>query len=182
MFSLTFTRSISSHAPAAAVGLTLIPNEFLKIRTLVAVAFTVWRKLKSGPVVGEGRVHNGHPVGVGGAMLMPLAVRFNRLCLSSPAVVVGTIRDASVNLTTKIRGNEVVDFIPAPNPASKRAAARRPLNKTRADFEVDWKRLSTRRTPVDYQAWRDQRETAGKYAMWEHGERMPSQMPNSLIR
>ena len=46
----------------------------------------------------------------------------------------------------------------------------------RADFEVAWQVFSARRSPADYQAWRDQRDwTARKYAMWEHGERLPSQ-------
>jgi hypothetical protein len=52
----------------------------------------------------------------------------------------------------------------------------------RADFEVNWKRFSARRTPADYQAWRDARDwTTRKYAMWERGERMPSQIPSSIM-
>jgi hypothetical protein len=36
---------------------------------------------------------------------------------------------------------------------------------------------------ADFQAWRDERDwTARKYAMWETGERMPSQKPSSLMR
>ena len=46
----------------------------------------------------------------------------------------------------------------------------------RADFEVAWQVFSARRSPADYQTWRDQRDwTARKYAMWERGERLPSQ-------
>jgi hypothetical protein len=36
---------------------------------------------------------------------------------------------------------------------------------------------------ADFQAWRDERDwTARKYAMWETGERMPSQKPGSACR
>src|SRR3984957_10981350 len=36
---------------------------------------------------------------------------------------------------------------------------------------------------ADFQAWRDERDwTARKYAIWETGERMPSQKPGSLMR
>jgi hypothetical protein len=42
--------------------------------------------------------------------------------------------------------------------------------------------FSAKRTEADYQAWRDQRDwTERKYAMWKRGERMPSQMPSSLM-
>jgi hypothetical protein len=50
------------------------------------------------------------------------------------------------------------------------------FDQARAVFEVEWQRFSVRRTPADYQAWRDQRDwTARKYAKWERGERFPSQ-------
>jgi hypothetical protein len=36
---------------------------------------------------------------------------------------------------------------------------------------------------ADFQAWRDQRDwTTRKYAMWQAGERLPSQKPSSLMR
>jgi hypothetical protein len=36
------------------------------------------------------------------------------------------------------------------------------------------------RTAADFQEWRDQRDwTARKYAMWEAGEQLPAQRPNS---
>ena len=50
------------------------------------------------------------------------------------------------------------------------------LDQARAAFEVVWRVFSARSWPADYQAWRDQRDwTARKYAMWERGERLPSQ-------
>jgi hypothetical protein len=43
-------------------------------------------------------------------------------------------------------------------------------------------RFLPKRTEADFQAWRDRRDWAErKYAMWERGERMPSQMANSLM-
>src|ERR1700736_8654 len=50
------------------------------------------------------------------------------------------------------------------------------FDDARADFAKAWQVFSARRTETDYQAWRDQRDwTAEKYAMWERGERFPSQ-------
>jgi hypothetical protein len=39
------------------------------------------------------------------------------------------------------------------------------------------------RTEADFQEWRHQRDwTARKYAMWERGEKMPLQRPNTMMR
>jgi hypothetical protein len=74
-------------------------------------------------------------------------------------------------------------FYPGSNPGEQTDSTAATFEQARADFEVDWRRFSARRTPADYQAWRDQRDwTARKYAMWERGERMPSQIPNSMMR
>jgi hypothetical protein len=43
--------------------------------------------------------------------------------------------------------------------------------------------LSSVRTEADFQAWRDQQEwTARKYAMWQAGEKLPSQKPSTLMK
>jgi hypothetical protein len=53
----------------------------------------------------------------------------------------------------------------------------------RAGFEEAWRIFSAKRTEADFQAWRDQRDrTAAKYAAWERREKLPSQMPGSLMR
>ena len=53
----------------------------------------------------------------------------------------------------------------------------------RREFESAWRVLSARRTEADYQAWREQRDwTTHKYAMWERGEKMPTQFPSSMMR
>jgi hypothetical protein len=44
-------------------------------------------------------------------------------------------------------------------------------------------RVPVGRTEADFQAWRDHRDcTARKYEMWARGEKLPSQMPNSMMR
>jgi len=43
--------------------------------------------------------------------------------------------------------------------------------------------LSSVRTEADFQAWRDQQEwTARKYAIWQAGEKLPSQKPTTLMK
>jgi hypothetical protein len=50
------------------------------------------------------------------------------------------------------------------------------------EFEGAWRRLQSAVTEADFQAWRDQRDwTAWKYAVWERGEKLPSQYPSSLM-
>jgi hypothetical protein len=55
-------------------------------------------------------------------------------------------------------------------------------DQARADFEAAWRVFLSNRTEADFQASRDARDwTAWKYAMWERGERLPSQNPNSMM-
>jgi hypothetical protein len=92
-------------------------------------------------------------------------------------------RDVSASRMTRIHGNGCAASIPGPTQASKWAGPRRPLSKpVRILRSSGDGSLPGARRP-DYQAWRDQRDwTARKYAMWERGERMPSQKSNSLMR
>jgi len=67
-------------------------------------------------------------------------------------------------------------FYPGSDPDEQRSGTAAAFDHARADFELAWQVFSARRSPADYQAWRDQRDwTARKYAMWERGERLPSQ-------
>ena len=67
-------------------------------------------------------------------------------------------------------------FYPGSEPGEQTAGTAETLDQARADFEVAWRRFSSRRTEADYQAWRDQRDwTARKYALWESGQRLPEQ-------
>ena len=57
------------------------------------------------------------------------------------------------------------------------------FDQARADFETAWQVFLSNRSESDFRAWRDQRDwTERKYVMWERGERMPTQKPNSLMR
>ncbi len=57
------------------------------------------------------------------------------------------------------------------------------FDRARADFEKAWRLFLSNRTEAVFQTWRDGRDwTERKYAMWERGERMPTQKPSSLMR
>jgi hypothetical protein len=74
-------------------------------------------------------------------------------------------------------------FYPGSDPGEYQYGTASDFNQARADFEAAWRVFSVKRTEDDYQAWRDQRDrTAAKYAAWERGEKLPSQMPSSLMR
>jgi hypothetical protein len=67
-------------------------------------------------------------------------------------------------------------FYPDSNPGEQTGGTALTFDQARADFEVAWREFSSKRTEADYQAWRDQRDwTQRKCAMWERGERFPSQ-------
>jgi hypothetical protein len=55
------------------------------------------------------------------------------------------------------------------------------FDDARAQFEQAWQVFLSTRTEGDFQAWRDARDWhEHKYAMWERGELLPSQRPNSM--
>jgi hypothetical protein len=55
--------------------------------------------------------------------------------------------------------------------------------EARADFEEAWQVFLAKRTEANFQAWRDEQDwTARKYAMWDAGEKLPTQKPSSLMR
>lgn len=67
-------------------------------------------------------------------------------------------------------------FYPGSSPGEQQGGTPPTFEQARANFEVAWQVFSARRTPPDYQAWRDQRDwTARKYAMWDRGERLSSE-------
>jgi hypothetical protein len=74
-------------------------------------------------------------------------------------------------------------FYPGSHPGEHEHGAAATFDQARADFEAAWQRFLSKRTEPDLQAWRDERDcTARKYAMWEAGEKMPSQKPSSLMK
>ncbi|WMT79395.1 hypothetical protein [Bradyrhizobium sp. Ash2021] len=74
-------------------------------------------------------------------------------------------------------------FYPGSEPDEYLDGTAATFEQARDDFEGAWRVFSAKRAPADYQAWRDQRDwTTRKYAMWEAGEKLPTQKPNSTMR
>ncbi|HEV3270725.1 MAG TPA: hypothetical protein VGZ93_00920 [Candidatus Methylacidiphilales bacterium] len=74
-------------------------------------------------------------------------------------------------------------FYPGSRPGECTSGTAETFDDARAEFETAWKVFLANRTEADFRAWRDQLNwTERKYAMWKAGERMPSQMPSSLMR
>jgi hypothetical protein len=74
-------------------------------------------------------------------------------------------------------------FYPGSHPGEHQSGTAATFDQARADFETAWNVFLAKRTEADFQAWRDQRDwTARKYAMWERGEKLPTQQPNSKMR
>jgi hypothetical protein len=73
-------------------------------------------------------------------------------------------------------------FYPGSETGENRQGTASSFEAARAAFEAAWQDYLPKRTEADFQAWRDQQDwTERKYAMWERGERMPTQKPNSLM-
>jgi hypothetical protein len=74
-------------------------------------------------------------------------------------------------------------FYPGSEPGEYQTGTAADFFTARREFEVAWREFSVKKTEADYQEWRDQRDrTARKYAMWADGEKLPSQIPSSLMR
>jgi hypothetical protein len=77
----------------------------------------------------------------------------------------------------------ICGFYPGSHPREHQSGTAETFDEARADFEEAWRVFLSNRTEADFQAWRDARDwTERKYAMWETGERLPSQKPNSLMK
>jgi hypothetical protein len=73
-------------------------------------------------------------------------------------------------------------FYPGSHPGECTRGTAASFDEARADFEGAWKIFFSKRTEADFQAWRDQRDwTERKYAMWERGEKLPSQIFSSTM-
>jgi hypothetical protein len=74
-------------------------------------------------------------------------------------------------------------FYPGSHPGEHKSGTAATFDQARADFECAWRVFLSNRTEADFQEWRDQRDrTARKYSLWEAGEWLPSQRPNSMMR
>ena len=73
-------------------------------------------------------------------------------------------------------------FYPGCHPREQTHGTAATFDQARGEFEQAWRIFLSNRTEADFQAWRHQRDqTARKYAMWERGELLPSQKPNSMM-
>ena len=73
-------------------------------------------------------------------------------------------------------------FYPGTDPGQGESGTAADFEACRVEFEAAWKRLLPNLSETSFQQWRDQRDqTERKYAMWECGELLPSQRPNSMM-
>jgi len=104
----------------------------------------------------------------------------DRLAVGFYAVDLGTIARRVGQPHDQDAWQWLCGFYPGSNPGDQTVGTAPTIDQARADFEVAWRTFSARRTPADYQAWRNQREwMARKYDRWERGERLP---PRQMIR
>jgi hypothetical protein len=76
----------------------------------------------------------------------------------------------------------ICGFYPGCDPGEHSNGTAETFDHARAGFEKAWAVFLSRRTEADFEAWRHERDWhRQKYAMWERGERLPSQKPNSLM-
>jgi hypothetical protein len=74
-------------------------------------------------------------------------------------------------------------FYPGSHPREIRSGTAATFDEARAEFTSAWPVFLANRSDADFQAWRHQRDqTAWKYSMWERGELLPSQKPNTMMR
>jgi hypothetical protein len=72
-------------------------------------------------------------------------------------------------------------FYPGSHPRECTNGVAVTFEEARAEFEEAWAVFPSNRTDADFAEWRHQWDwTAQKYAMWERGEKLPSQRPNKM--
>ena len=92
------------------------------------------------------------------------------------------LQSVSASRTTRIRGAGIAASIRPRIRANIRAVPPPRLTRPAPISKLPGACFLSNRTEADFQAWRDARDwTAWKYAMWERGERLPSQNPNSMM-
>jgi hypothetical protein len=78
---------------------------------------------------------------------------------------------------TPISGNGLAAF--GSRPGETRSDTSATFDDARAGFGSAWRIFLSNRTDADFQAWRYQRDsTAWKYAMWDGGFKLPTQLPS----
>src|SRR3954451_6908977 len=72
-------------------------------------------------------------------------------------------------------------FYPGSHPGEIKGGAVATFEEARANFEAAWAVFLAKRTPADFEAWRQDRAwTAEKYRRFDRGEKMPSDWKPSL--
>jgi hypothetical protein len=98
-------------------------------------------------------------------------------------VHVGTIARTVGNPNAALQWQWRCGFYPGSESRECTSSTAATFDEARADFEAAWRVFLSKRTEADFQEWREQRDwMARKYAMWEAGERLPSQRPTSIMR
>jgi hypothetical protein len=74
-------------------------------------------------------------------------------------------------------------FYPVSNPGECTSGTATDFPEARATFERAWVVFSARRTEADFEAWRrDRASTDWKYAMWDAGCKLPTQVTDGRAR
>jgi hypothetical protein len=104
-------------------------------------------------------------------------------CIHYGHVHVGTIGCRARNAHNPDAPEWSCGFYPGSESGEHRNGTAATFEEARAAFEDAWHDFLSKRTEADFQAWRDQCDwTALKYAMWAKGEKLPSQVPSSLMQ
>ncbi|WP_141688495.1 hypothetical protein [Bradyrhizobium paxllaeri] len=74
-------------------------------------------------------------------------------------------------------------FYPGSSPGECTAGTAATFDQARNAFMAAWAVFLSKRTDADFEEWRRQRDwTTRKYAMWECGEKLPTQLPNTMMK
>lgn len=74
-------------------------------------------------------------------------------------------------------------FYPGMEPGQRKGGTAVDLDDARAGFEAAWRTILPGLTDSDFAEWRYQRDaTEWKYAMWDAGMKMPTQLPGGRSR
>jgi len=94
-------------------------------------------------------------------------------------VHVGTIARSIGNPNAAPQWQWRCGFYPGSRPGECTSGTAPTFDRARAEFEAAWRVFSATRTDADFAAYRQQRAmTAWKYAMWDAGCKMPTQVPD----
>jgi hypothetical protein len=98
-------------------------------------------------------------------------------------VEVGTIAERTGGPNDENKWDWICGFYPGTEPGEHKNGSAASFEIARVEFEVAWEALLARRTEADFLAWRDaQAFTAWKYAMWDAGAKLPTQMTSGTSR